>query len=314
MLLGPAFVMAQNSSPLPRNFSVNTNPANPAPDETVNMSVSAFEFNLDLSHISWSLNGTVKESGTGKKNFSFVNGPSGKTSIVKIVVSPPEGSPVEKIISISSAELDLLWEVTDGYAPPFYKGKILPVKQGQIKMVAIPHIKSGNGFVPRNQLVYKWRKDNKDVTGQSGFGKTSFIFGNQLLDKGNRIEVAVSNGTQVVNADMLMQYLEPDIIFYEEDQLTGPLYQKAILGQASTNKTKLTLVAEPYFLDKNFKTNKSIKFEWKIDNQKVEATKKNSITMNTGGETRTIIVSAYFEDIARLFRDFKGGINVNLTR
>jgi len=45
---------------------------------------------------------------------------------------------IDKEIVIEPAQLDILWESTDSYVPPFYEGKALPSIESTIKVVALP--------------------------------------------------------------------------------------------------------------------------------------------------------------------------------
>ena len=99
-------------------------------------------------------------------------------------------------MTIRPAEMALLWEATDSYVPPFYKGKALPTADTFIKVVAMPEIKTANGIVKHSNLVYSWEKDFTNVQSSSGYGKQSFVYKNDYLDNSNNVGVIASSTDQ----------------------------------------------------------------------------------------------------------------------
>ncbi|MGH7249697.1 MAG: hypothetical protein ACREGC_01870, partial [Minisyncoccia bacterium] len=148
---------------------VNVAPQNPAPGENTTITLSSYASNLDSVLISWSVDGKNVASGIGKKTFSL-NAPSlGGESDVVATVSLPDGALQTKVI-IKPAVMVLLWQATDSYVPPFYKGKAFPTPESQVKVVAIPQIKSGGKIVDPNNLTYVWQKDYTNNPNGSGYG------------------------------------------------------------------------------------------------------------------------------------------------
>lgn len=295
------------------SFNIKMSPENPAPNQTVFLSVSALEFNMDLSNISWTVDGKLKDSGIGKKSISITAPANGKSAVVSVKVVPSIGGLLEQSITISPSELDIIWEASDSYVPPFYRGKALPISQSIVKVAAIPNIKSGTGALkPASAFVYSWKQDGKNVPASSGYGKSSMSFANQILDKQNKIEVSLTDGTKTAGGSITVTPFTPEILFYEDLQLEGTSYQKALNLIEETNKQKITIVAEPYFLSKNFKGNNEIKTVWKLNSQEVKSSLKNALIINTSSTTGIVNVYFGYDDIRKLFRDFDDSINLNV--
>ena len=54
--------------------SLSVSPEHPNPNQKVTIKALSFQVNLDNTIISWSVDGVVKLSGMGKKEFSFTTG------------------------------------------------------------------------------------------------------------------------------------------------------------------------------------------------------------------------------------------------
>lgn len=296
-------------------FSITQSPENPNPGENVFLSVSAFEFDVDLAQIVWSVDGKTKDTGQGHKNFSIIAPAGGQSNVVDVKIIPQNGQAIEKSVTISSGGVDLIWETVDGYAPPFYEGKILPIKQSQVRVVAIPNVKSGaNSYAKSSSFVYNWKKDGTNVPSVSGFGKDSLVFANQILDTSNRIDVAATDGVKKVNGSIVITPFSPEILFYENNPDIGVLYQTALQNTISINKSKIGIVAEPFFLNKFFKKDSDTTLDWEVNQQKVNPIEKNSIIISADKSGAGFSLSAKYNETKKLFRNFADTININISK
>lgn len=306
--LNPVFSSAQNVAD---TINITTSPSSPAAGQTVMASVDALEFNINLANIVWSLDGKVMKSGQGEKTFAFKAPLAGKSTNLSVTVTPPGKSPISRNVDISvGGSMDIIWEAVDGYTPPFYRGKTLPIKQSAIKVVAMPNVKSSNGIpLKASTFAYTWRKDGSNVMGQSGLGKNSMVFINQILEQTNRVEVSATNGLETINSSIIVAPFTPDILFYEYDQLTlSPKYQKAFAASNTIAQPRMTLVAEPYFLARDWKTNNGVVLDWNINGQVAKAIEKNQIGIITTNSTSDITVE--YNEAQKLFRNFREGIKI----
>ncbi len=293
--------------------NISKTPEYPAPGETVFISVSALEFNAALSDISWKLDGKPLVSGVGKTTVSVTAPAAGKKALVSATIKPNIGGELERSIEISPAGVDLLWEATDSYVPAFYRGKALPIKEGQVKVVAVPNVATANGALRSSgAFAYTWRKDGKNVPNQSGLGKAALSFSNQILDKENRVEVAATDGSSSVGGTIIIRPFTPEVILYKEEAARGPVRARALRAVEEVDVSRVTVIAEPYFLSKNFMTNPDITGKWTLNGQEAKSSRKNALLINTGSTTGNVSVAFSYADARKLFRNFTKSFTLNI--
>ena len=267
---------------------IKSEPKNPYPKQNVEIRVESFNTDLNSASIVWLINGKNFKRGTGITSINITAPPLGQTTKVVVAILTVEGKEVEKIITVSSGDVDLVWE-SDGYKPPLYKGKSLFAYQNQLKVTAIPHIaKNKNGDeIPPNTLVYKWKENDKVVQDQSGFGKQSLLIKSDL-PKSSFIEVEVTtkDGSSKAQSSINLVPSDPSITFYEEDPLYGIMYNKALKDRVVLSNKEINLLASPYsFSLGNFK-NSPLKYIWSINSiEQPDLSNNQSITLRTKDET-----------------------------
>jgi len=135
---------------------VETFPKIPGPNENVSLKLNSYSFNLNNYYIAWFKNGEKQFADYGSREFDFTTGDSGEITDVTAVIEF-NNQVFRKELRFAPAQVDLLWQVTDGYKPPFYKGKVLPIKQSDIRITAIPETLLIEPSDAAN-LVYYWDK------------------------------------------------------------------------------------------------------------------------------------------------------------
>lgn len=256
---------------------VNMVPPSPAPNENVSVTLSSYADNLDSVLISWSVNGKNVVSGIGKKSFSVTAPALGSESTVLAKINLPSGQEETKII-IKPSTMVLLFEANDSYVPPFYKGKALPVVDSEIKIVAMPEIRTSSGLVNPKNMTYSWKKDYTNDVEASGYGKNSFTYTSDYLDDSSNIEVTASTLDQKysVRGSINVGAIQPKILFYKNDGTLGPLWEEAFL-QGHQIQDKDVVIAEPYFISPKEIRSPRLTWNWFINGQNVliQGFKKN---------------------------------------
>ncbi|MFN4181567.1 MAG: hypothetical protein ACK4FA_02645, partial [Candidatus Paceibacteria bacterium] len=241
---------------------MSASPSFPKIGDSVTVKISSFTINLDKVFIVWSVNGQERANGVGKKNFSFTIENDARTQITASITNT-NGNTITKSIFVNSADIDMLWEATDSYVPPFYRGKALVTREGGFKVVAIPSVLSSRGKVKPGNLSYTWKKDGNVQVSASGFGKNSFSFKNSYLDDSNEIEVEVEdveNKTKTGAKINVTGLEKPEVLFYRKDPTLGILYNQALLDGFTLGKNPETIVALPYYFSP--KNINSLSFAW----------------------------------------------------
>ncbi|MFH0803664.1 MAG: hypothetical protein V1877_00915, partial [Candidatus Tagabacteria bacterium] len=153
-----------------------------------------------------------------------------------------------------------------------YRGKVLPVSQSLIKVVAIPQgIKTA-----ASKLIYEWKRNGKNLPASSGLAKSVFTFyGRETGKESIEVRVSTSDESAVAINNILIKINEPKILFYEDLPFEGPQYQKELGENFTLTKNELILRAEPYFFSK--RALQKFSYEWQINNKQVEKGQKPNL-------------------------------------
>ena len=221
---------------------------------------------LDRATINWMLNGKSALSGIGKKTFSFNVGEIGTATNVRIDVSGREGD-VSKTVTISPGTVDLLWQATDSYTPPFYRGKALPAAGSTIRIIAMPNLISGGQPIKSSSLVYKWSRNFDSMENASGYGKDTYTFKNSYLDPEEEVVVNASSASGSASAEgkIIISIISPLVFFYENHPLLGIRYEKALYGELPLSTAEFRVTAEPYFFSAFNKTLSDLSYKWRLN-------------------------------------------------
>jgi len=280
LLSSVVIVHAQAPSSLD-GVQIDSSPSIPAPGQRVTIQVESFSTDLNAASIVWIVNGKTYAQGTGITSIQTTAPALGKELNILAVIMTVEGREIKKVMSIVPSSVDLIWE-SEGYTPPFYKGKALFAYENTLRITAIPHLvpPGGTKIDPRT-LVYKWIVNDKVIQEQSGYGKQTLSFQSEIpreLDV--RVEVGTRDGGRKGTASMILTPGDPSISFYEENPLYGVLYNKAIVNRVNLKNQEITIRAIPY----NFTVSRSapLSFLWSINNlERPDLSTNQSITLRT---------------------------------
>ncbi len=290
-------------------------PEYPGANQNVTAILSSYVTDLNKANISWTINEQTVISGIGKKSYSFKTGGAGDSLSLSATVDTVDGQSLTKRTTLNIADMDLLWEADDAYTPPCYKGKALAPNQGKFKVVAMPNLFSMGQKVNPNNLSYAWRLDGTVQSDSSGWGKNYFIFSNSYLDRGNTVEVKVSDITGGTNASgkINLQTYAPKIVFYKNDPSLGILWQNALYNGFQIDKSGTTIDAEPYFFTPNDLSSPDLAFTWSINGQKVATPDpKNILAVKPeDGQTGNSVIKLLVENTATLFQSISRQLNVS---
>jgi hypothetical protein len=286
---------------------VETSPSNPIPNQEVTIYISSYSIDLNRSTITWSSENGVVSSGIGKTSYTFNAPPANTSAVFSISITSPTGESVIKKISIRPADIDIFWESENGYTPPFYKGKSLPITNSSIKLVAIPNVNSSRGF------SFVWKKDDKVLNDKSGYDKSYYKFINSSFDLSNQITVVASavQGDYVAQKSIDVSVYEPEIVFYKKDPAFGVDYNNAIVNNYKVQDDETTIVAEPYHFLMKENQNKFI-YDWSINNKSIETpSKKNELSIKPTSRSGYAIIGLNIYHINNMFQDVYKSIKIN---
>lgn len=304
-----SFSFGVNAQVYGQALDVTYTPLNPAPGAHIIVNVKDVVGDLDKKQITWSLNGKVEKRGVGEKKFEFDLGPLGSVSSVTVSTDV-----LTKTIQIRPTEVDVVWE-SDGYVPPFYKGKSLRAYQGNVRIVAMPNFINSQGeLVDRNKVVYNWKNGGVLNAAASGYGKSSVSYPSSVIPKALRISVEASSvdGSFKGGKEISIENVEPSILFYEDHPLYGVRYNNALNTTIFEMKNKeFRVTAFPLFFSSENKSDSKLKYSWSINGNPVfDQQFKDSVVLrqdaNTPGQSSVSLQLDNSNEILQSYRSVFG--------
>lgn len=295
-------------------INYDTIPVNPEPYKDVTINLSSYATDLSKAIITWQLGTAPLVSEIGKTVFSFKTRGPNDPIIINVTIRPVGSmSTIAKKITVIPNEIELMWESFDGYTPPFYRGKTLPISGGYVKIVAIPNtntIKSGSGSVS-----YSWMNNDKTDQEASGYNKNYYLFKNSNFDTKNTISVIASSvgGNYQAENTIEVPFYKPKILFYKKSPSEGILYNNSLKNDALVNEEEITLVAEPFYMPINKQNEKDLSFLWKINSEDVTTpSKKTEITVRPSSRGGYATIDLTIENVVELFQTVTNQLKLNL--
>lgn len=295
------------------DITLSISPSIPKSGDTIKAVVKSYSVDLNKAYIIWKLNDETRISGIGKTSFSFILGAISSQNDLNVSIETVDGKTINKSLSITSNDVDLLWEATDSYVPPFYKGKALFGREGEIKVSAIPSIYSGQNKVSPNTLSYTWEKDGNGDIKASGFGKNYFTYKNSFLDKNNTIRATIStiNNTTNAKGEITIFPTEPKVVVYKKNYFGD--YIKALDLDNNIPKEGALLVAVPYFFSPYDIRDNNLKIDWFVNGEQIlNPISKNELFIEPAtGKTGTATIQLVVENIKTLFQSTQRKVLIN---
>lgn len=296
---------------LESDINVEIVPENPRPYSDVTIKLSSYATDINSASIDWIVNNEKVLGGIGRATYSFkTNGPNSPT-IIKVNIVPQGGVQISKQVLIQPSEIEMLWQAVNSYTPPFYKGKALPISEGQIRVVAFPNT-INVAKADKKNMVYAWNLNDESMQNDSGYGKDSFVFQNSILLNKEKIKLSVSSVDSSYNATGSLEVgvASPKLIFYRKSPINGTLYNTAIDGSTTMYEDEMTIVAEPYFLNRN---SGDLQYSWKINNDSIDApSKETELTIRPSSRGGYATIDLSVESATKLFQSIKNNMRVNL--
>lgn len=239
-------------------LTLDLDPEYPAPYQIVTVTPESSQIDLAASSITFSVNGRVVQKGSGQESASIaVGGPGTATTVTVTAVN--NGNTYTKSITIRPADVALLLEPTSS-THPFYEGAALIGSEGNIRIVAIPDLRtSGGAQISPSNLVYTWKNGDQILESASGIGKSVLTASAPVRYRDTVITVTVSSqdSSVVGEASALISPGDPLVRIYANDPLLGPRYETALSDSVTLTDSEATYRAVPYF----FTTTPSLTWE-----------------------------------------------------
>lgn len=322
LFFGVAFVVTPHTSAQvniePSDIFLEINPEVPEPGQTVRVKMGSYVFSIDELYTEWQENGVTKLAGFGEKTFQFGAGKIGETKVITLIVkNEPTGNVIYKkqIVSKPSG-LDILWQASDSYTPPFYKGKALPTSEGIVKIIALPTFQVGTQSISPKNVIYNWKRNFEPVTQASGYGKNVISIKQSYLQDEETISVVANEPTEggTAKGSLLVKPFDPKIIFYKKDPLLGIDFHNGINSSTSLSTDDTTLVAIPYFMSPKNILDPDLSYTWKLNDSEISTPAiKNQIVLRGTQDPGVATLDLAIESAKKLFLSVKNQISLNLT-
>jgi hypothetical protein len=187
---------------------------------------------------------------------------------------------IEKSYTIKPSEVDLIWQ-TDGFVPPFFKGKALFSHQNKIKFVAVPHIIDSKGQeIPAKNLVYKWTRNGTVLGDFSGYGKNTYTLIPSIISRPLNIEVEVTSpdSSGIAYTQTTVYPIDPKIVFYKKDPLYGIQFQNAFGSNLEINDSQeLTVMGYPLYFGAFDPDDYTLAYKWAINGERIANTENQFV-------------------------------------
>ncbi|TSC70550.1 MAG: Uncharacterized protein CEO12_271 [Parcubacteria group bacterium Gr01-1014_46] len=288
-------------------INIDLVPAVPKANETVYVFLTSYATNIDAASITWRVNGKTIKSGVGEKTFNFSMGDVGKITTLSVTVKTTDGSVIERSIPLKPISVDLVWQ-SNGFVPPFYKGKALFSHQNQVTVIASPHIpNSSGGEVSPKNIIYKWRKNGSVDEGASGFGKNTYTFEGSLISRPVTIgvEVTATGGEGIGYATINLTPNEPAIIFYKKDPIYGIEFQRALAGTVElSNSNEINIIGAPFFYSTDDYLSEKLIYKWSINGSPINnaVSQRNQVLRQKEGTSGSSNISLSIENPGKILQ------------
>lgn len=266
-------------------LELTVNPPSPRPNQDIVIRARSFSIDLNRSSVSWSVNGKEVARGVGKAELATKAGVAGSTLSVSVVAQDPSGSTIAGTLTVRPADVDVLWEARS-YAPPLYAGRALPGFEGEVTVVAVPHLVSGNTEISRKKLIYTWYQDGKILGNSSGYGRDSATVRMPRTSDETVIRVEVSSTDHTLRAEggAIIPIASPRVSVYENSPTLGVLFSRALTDAYPMTQAEVSLAAYPYFFSTANPTAPALGYTWTVNGETVSTDgPKNTLVLRRSG-------------------------------
>jgi hypothetical protein len=315
LLLAPVAAHAQQepkgyaflSSPM---LIITMNPVNPAPGQTVEVTVSSPIADLADSVIRWSVGGSPLAEALGATSITTTAGALGTEKKIRVTADTGGGT-VSADASIIPTEVDLLYDA-NSYVPPFYEGRALPSPSSQVRLHAVPRLVRPKGVaVAASDLLYTWKRNGATLASISGKGRSTAtvpapaLFGADTIS----VDVATADRSLVGNASVRIPSVEPVLVFYEDSPLFGIRFRNALRAEDVAGGGELTIAAVPYFALAAGPNDPRLEYAWRVNGRTIapDTARPDELTLSSGdgsGKARVDLTVTNATDLSMESRGF----------
>lgn len=296
-------------------LSVSSN--NPVPGQKITLTVRSYAIDINSAKISWKINGKQDINTVGATTLEVTAPALGKKLTIEVTATTPEGRVVAASTIIGSGSVDLIFE-TDGYTPPFFRGKVAPVYQNTVKITAVPHIANSAGveYDPKT-LVYEWKRNSRAIENQSGYGKQSITVVGDVVPRPYDISVSVwpRDESGSAQAYTTVGMANPYIAFYVDDPTYGTLFNSAVKNVIRIGSQKeVAVLASPFGFNGAGDENE-LSWSWSINNlRRAELSANRSVLLRAPDDSSgSSIVQLNIKNADKILQGITAGFSAQFS-
>lgn len=260
----PSITTAQTTAIDP--VSIDISPSQPEAGQEVKIYVESSITDLNRATITWYRDGKTISTGVGITSTNIIAPNSGQSTTIIASIKSFEGRDIRKVITVTPTTIDLIWE-TNGYTPNLYKGRAAYVLGNTITITAIPHFFDANKkMIDPANLIYVWKKGDRVIQKDSGYGKNSVTVQSGVTDDDVEIEVQVTNKNSTVSgrAGLSVSPQNTKLRFYEDNDVYGLMLNKQTTIH-KLNKPDVRITAIPFYFSIPDLINERVDFTWSVN-------------------------------------------------
>ena len=316
----PVFSNAQTLPDLTSTgiLSAASSPEFPGPNSQVRVTLSSFSTDLNRATITWYTNGKLSKQAVGLVTFEFKTGAVGTRTEISAVAKKQEGGNLTKTLTFAPAEIDMLWQANT-YVPPLYKGRSLKSSEATTRVTAIANFIQNSRRVSNANLVFEWKLNGNPLLDKSGPGKSSIDFKGAAVFGRDIIELTVSTLDKSIISKKIgiAPVIEPEIVFYHEQELGGTDYGRALSNQEELTLPEVIIRAVPFHVSLEEYLRGSMKLEWTVNGKGLPDSRGEGrdllVLQNGSGDRSRALITASISNPGRLLQEAVGSINLTLN-
>jgi len=265
-------------------------PSYPLPGSRVSAGINTYSFDMNRARYVWQIDGKTVSDGN-ERYVSFDAPAFGKEKEISVFATAADGGKYVQTVTMRGNDVDLLWESLSS-APAWYRGKVLPVPDSMVKVIAVPYLFSGGALLKSSDLTYEWSLNGKKRLTESGVGRDFFVFFVNGYDE-SLINLTVSNSANDTVVGKVFNFKvennKPKVLFYEDNPLEGIKYNQALSENFLLTQGEAGIRAEPFY----FSGPEKLSYEWIMNSKKISGdVLPNVISVRTreGGESGTALL------------------------
>jgi len=311
---------AQAQVPATSGIELTMSTDTPRPGQEVTVVARSYSFDIHSSNLVWAVDGKVVQRGVGLTTYVVKAPALGKKLAITVSATDNNGTQVSKSITLGSGSIDLIVE-TDGYVPPFFRGKVSPVYQNTVKIIAVPHLANAAGVeIDPKTLVYRWSRSGRLLEEQSGYGKQSISIVGDIVPRPFVLEVEIStkDGSTKATNLITIDAGEPFILFYVDDPLYGALYNRAVGENLRIGSQKeVRTLASPFGFNKKIAAFRgNLEFSWNINGiNRPELDSNQSVILRAPDETAgTSLIELRIRNLSDILQGAQAGFRASFSK